>query len=95
MEMTDLAMWALLVGFFLPVVLSVLVQTGWDSRVKAFVAFVVCALAGAGTAYFEGDLTGREWVSASLVVLVTALTTYRNFWKPTGISDGIEKRTNL
>ena len=92
---TDLLMYAALVGFFLPPVLSIVIQTGWSQRVKAAVAFVACLIAGAGTAYLEADLDGRTWVSASLIVLTTGLTTYRNFWKPTGISPAIEARTNL
>lgn len=93
--MTDLEMYALIVGFLLPPVLSVVQQSGWSDRLRAVVAFLACALAGAGTAYFQGDLTGRRFVSASLVVLVTALATYRNLWKPTGVSPAIETKTNV
>jgi L-lactate permease len=93
--MTDLAMWALVVGFLLPPALSVLLQTKWPDSVKSVVAFLVSLLAGAGTAYFSADLTGRSWVSASLVVFVTAVATYKNFWKQTGVSPAIESKTNL
>lgn len=92
---TDLLMYAALVGFFLPPVLAIVIQTGWSDRVKAVVAFVACLVAGAGTAYFEADLDGRTWVSASLIVLTTGLATYRNFWKPTGVAPAIEAATNV
>ena len=93
--MTDFQMYALLVGFFLPPALSIVIQSGWPDRVKAVVAFVACLIAGAGTAYFQGDLTGKRFISAGLIVLTVGLATYRNFWKPTGISPTIEAKTNL
>lgn len=93
--MTDFEMYALLVGFFLPPALSIVQQSAWSDRLKAVVAFVACLVAGTGLAYFQGDLTGKRFATASLVILVTALATYRNFWKPTGISPGIETKTNV
>lgn len=88
-------MYSLLVGFFLPPVLSIVQQSNWSNQVRAVVAFLACALAGAGVAYFQGDLTGKRFVTGALVVMVTALATYRNFWKPTGVSPAIESKTNL
>jgi len=92
--MTNLAMWALIVGFFLPVVISIIVQTSWTTALKASVAFVVCLIAGAGTAYFAGDLDGKDWITASLMIMVTALTTYSQFWKKTGIAPKLESATS-
>ena len=93
--MSNLEMWALIVGFFLPIVIAFLVQSGWSQRLQAVAAFVVCAVAAAGTAYFQGDLTGRRFVEAGLVILVTTIATYKGFWKPTGVAPGIEEKTNL
>lgn len=93
--MSNLEMWALIVGFLLPPALSIIIQTGWKQSVQAVIAFLACALAGAGTAYFQGDLTGRRFVEAGLVVLVTTIATYKGFWKPTGVSPQIEAKTNL
>lgn len=93
--MTDFEMYALLIGFFLPPALSVVQQTGWSNRLKAVVAFLACALAGVGLAYFQGELTGKRFATGALVILVTALATYRNFWRPTGISPAIETKTNV
>ena len=93
--MTNFQMWSLIVGFLLPPVLAVVMQSSWSDRLKAVVAFTSCAVAGAGVAYFQGDLTGKRFVEAGLVVLVTAVATYRNFWRPTGISPAIETKTNV
>ncbi|MDF2751642.1 MAG: hypothetical protein K0S82_24 [Gaiellaceae bacterium] len=88
-------MWSLIVGFVLPPALAVIQQSGWSQQLRAMVAFVACAIAGAGVAYFQGDLNLERWVEAALVVLVTAVATYRNFWKPTQIAPAIESKTNL
>lgn len=93
--MTNIVMWSSIVGFFLPPALALVMQPKWTDRVRSSVAFVACAVAGAGTAYFQGDLTGRRFVEAGLVVLVTAMTTFRNFWKTTGVTPRIESVTAL
>lgn len=92
---SDLAMWSLIVGFLLPPALAVVQQTPWSSGLKAVVAFAASAVAGAGTAYFAADLTGRSFVSSALVVLVAAISTYHGFWKPTKVGPRIEEVTNL
>jgi hypothetical protein len=88
-------MWSLVVGFFLPPVQSILQQTHWASQVRAALNFACCMVAGAGVAYFQGDLTGRRFIEAALVVLVASVATYQGSWKPTGISPAIEKATNV
>ncbi len=93
--MSNLEMWAAIVGFLLPPVLALIIQTGWSKQLQAVLAFAACAVAGAGTAYFQGDLTGKRFVEAGLVVLVTALATYQGFWKPTRIAPAIETKTNV
>lgn len=93
--MSNFEMWSLIVGFALPPALSVIIQSGWSQRLQSVVAFLACAVAGAGVAYFQGDLTGRRFVEAGLVVLVAAIATYKGFWKPTGVSPGIETKTNV
>ncbi len=88
-------MWSLIVGFLLPPVLAILMQSKWPTQFQAIVAFVACAVAGAGTAYFQGDLTGRRFLEAGLVVLVASIATYHGFWKPTKVAPAIESRTSL
>lgn len=92
--MSDLEMYSLLVGFFLPLGISVVQQPRWPDGLRAVCTFVLCAVAGLGTAYFQGDLTGRRVISAVLLVLVAALTSYRNFWKPTRLAPALEAATS-
>lgn len=94
--MSKLEMWALVVGFLLPPVLALVQQTQWSDRLRSVVAFVACLIAGAGTVYVQQEeWDWSDWMSTSLVVLVTAVATFRNFWKPTGISTAIEQKTNV
>lgn len=93
--MSNLEMWALIVGFLLPPLLAIVMQTRWSAQVQSVVAFIACVVAGAGTAYFQGDFTGKRFVEAGLVVLVTTIATYKGFWKPTGVAPTIETGTNL
>lgn len=92
--MSNLEMWALIVGFFLPPAIAIVQQPTWSEPLRAFVTFVVCAVASVGTTYFQGDLTGRRFVEAGLVILVTTIATFKGFWKPTKISTGIEAATS-
>lgn len=88
------ALWALAVGFITPPIVSVLQEQNWSARTKALVAFVFYFLIALVTAYFAGLFTvadiGRLW----LLIFLSASTSYRNFWKPTGVSPAIEKATS-
>lgn len=88
--MTDLEMWSLLVGAGLPVVVALINQPRWAPAAKFIVTAAAAVAAGAGTAYFQGDLTGRRWISSALVIGVTALVTYQTGWKPSTIVPRIE-----
>lgn len=93
-ELGNLAMWSLVVGFFSPIVISMLQQPGWSNQVRALVAFIFCALVAIPTAYFAGDLEGKDYVASGLLILVTAIASYRDFWKPTAVSPKIEAATS-
>lgn len=93
-DMTDAAMWALIVGAFLPVFVSLVKQSTWPKYAKALVAFVVFAASGFVTAYLSGALNGRTIVSCILIVTVTAYTLFQNFYKPTGLDAKISGLTD-
>ena len=92
---SNAVMWAGIVGFLMPVVVSVLVQTGWNDRAKSVVAFVSCLIAGAGTAYFSGNFVGQDIVTCALITFTVAIATYYGFWKPSGMAGRIEAATTL
>lgn len=91
---SDAAMWAIIVGFFSPVLLSLILQAKWSARTKAVVAFVVSGVIGLLTAWITGALVGLAPLSVVLLVFVTAIASYGQFWKPTGIAPAIEAATS-
>jgi hypothetical protein len=90
----DLTMWSLLVGAAAPTVIALVQRPTWPDWLRSVTTASFCLVAGAVTAYLNGDLTnGRSLVSAILLVLITTLSTYRGFWKPTGVAPAIESVT--
>lgn len=97
--MTNLAMWELIVGFISATfVLPVIQQPSWSAKVRSLVTFVYSIIVGLVTAYLTGGFDNvadlRTAVSAVLLMLVTAIATYKGFAKPTGIAPAIEERTS-
>lgn len=92
--MTDLLMWSLIVGFFMPPVQAVIQQSTWSTELRAGANLVLCAVAAVGVVYFEGDFTGRRFIQSALIVGVTAIAFYKGTWKPTGIAPAIESATS-
>lgn len=92
---SDLDMWSALVGFGLPALIAVLVQSHWSAQIKGVITAAVCVLGGFVTAALTGDLHGTTIVRSVLVVLGSAVTFYRVFWKPTKIASAIEEATNV
>lgn len=92
--MDDLTMWSLLVGAAAPILISAVQQPRWCDRTRTLATVGCCMLLGTGTAWFNGDLSGRSLVSAVLVVLVAALSTYRNLWRTVGLTQTVEAMTS-
>jgi ABC-type uncharacterized transport system permease subunit len=81
------------VGFVMPLVVSLVNQTHWRPQIKGLVAILVSLVASFLTSWIAGDLNGKSFATSFLIVLGATLTTYRVFWKPTGIADSVEKAT--
>ena len=93
---TDLVLWSAVVGFVLPPVLAVVIQSGWSKQLQGIAAFLACLVASAGTVWFRGDFgDGADMATAFLLVFTSAIGTYRLYWVPSGITDAIERSTNL
>jgi len=90
--MTDAEMWAMVVGFLLPPVIAVLQKSSASEYLKTTLAFAVCMLAAMGNIYVTGEYEGKKMVTVALITLVSAISTYKGFWKPTGIAPYIEKK---
>lgn len=92
--LSDLDIWNILVGFFLPVAVSVIKQPRWSKPVKTIAAFVVFVIVGFITAWLAGVLDGATIIRCILVVALSALTFYNSFWKPLGADAKITHATS-
>jgi hypothetical protein len=91
---SNLAMWSLIIGFINPVVIALIQQPTWTPKIRAVVAFIFSALVAIPTAYFTGDLEGKSYVTAALLIAVSAMTSYKSFWRPTGVAPTLEVATS-
>lgn len=92
--MTNLAMWSMIVGFFLPLLLAVVQQPRWPSYVRSIVMFLGCLVASAGTVILQGEFSGERWVESALLIIVTTIATYKGLWKPIEVAPAIEDATS-
>jgi hypothetical protein len=81
-DLSNAALWAIVIGFFQPVILNLLLQSKLSDRLQAVVAFIVSVVVGGLTAFFAGAFDGVGIVTAILLVLVVSISTYKGFWKP-------------
>lgn len=93
--MSNLAQWSAIVAFFVPPVVALINQSKWSSQLKAMVFFGVSLVAAAGTAYFQGDLTGKRFLDSALIVVAAAAAYYHGLWKPTEVAPKIEAASNV
>ena len=93
--LSDYQMLSLLIGFVLPLVISVIQQPSWSKPLRAWVTLAVCVITGFLIVYTTGQLNGKSLVTSILIVLVAALATYSKFWKPSSLSPVIEQRTAI
>jgi uncharacterized membrane protein len=94
---SNILMWAGIVGFFMPPLLSIVQQPGWSQPLRAIVMFVASIVAALGTVYFTTGtdaFTRDNLITTVLVVMVTAIATYKGLWTPTQISPKIEVATS-
>jgi hypothetical protein len=86
---------ALIVGFFLPLVLAIPIQTKWPPLVKTLFSVGAYAAAGAVVALCGGQLTGAAFWQSALLILTLGVVGYQGVWKPAGIAPAIERETNF
>ncbi|POX36056.1 hypothetical protein C3486_35615 [Streptomyces sp. Ru73] len=87
-------MWALIIGFVSPLLISAVNQPHWPSAARAAVQITVSVLVGLGTAYFAGDFAGKDIVTSILIASVSAISAYKGIFKPTGVSPTVEHLTS-
>ncbi|MEU6365789.1 hypothetical protein ABZ876_08535 [Streptomyces sp. NPDC046931] len=94
MHPTDAQLWSAALGYLLPLAIAVVAQPRWSGAVKGLLMLVVATGDGLGTAYFNGEFSGKSIVTCVLVAAVAIGVAYHTVWKPSGIAPGIERATS-
>ena len=92
-NLSNLDLWNLAQGFFLPLLIALFQQPKWTNGVRTGVTVAVCILAGTMTANFQGAYGGHDIARSVLLTLISTMTFYRNVWKPT-LAPALEKATS-
>ena len=71
---------ALIIGIVMPLLITLLKQTGWSGKVNMIVAIVACAGAGVLTAWASGLFTGTAIIVAIATIFSIAQVEYRLFF---------------
>lgn len=87
--------WAVIVGFFLPLLLSVILQAKWSTALKSVVSFAVVMAATAITAWVEGKVDSANLLSTFFYVLTATIASFKALWQPTGVAQALEKATSF
>jgi hypothetical protein len=90
-----LSMYEVITGFFLPPLISVILQRHWSTAAKAWVSFGLVLLVSLGTCYFKGQLTPENYLLSAFTVLTATITSFKALWQPTGLAQTIETKTTI
>jgi hypothetical protein len=92
---SSLVQLALLIGFLLPHIISLVNQQHWSPGLKSIVAFGVCVVAAIVTVWAKGTLDLHHLSATLGIIYLMARSSYAGLWKPLGVSDAIEASTTL
>lgn len=90
---SNLVLWTSIVAFFAPVVLNLIIQSGWSKRVQSIVAFLASAVIGIVSAFFSGTFTGVGLVTGILIAFVVTIAAYKGFWK--NVTPELKEKTSI
>lgn len=86
-----------LIGVVMPLVIALINQCHWTSKLKALVALVTCVGAAAITeAIRSGDAFSlAHWRATAIVIAGAALISYQTWWRPSTWAPSLEAATTL
>jgi len=82
------------IGFLLPHVAAIIIQSHWKESFKSGLVFLLGCVAAVITCWAKGTLNFSDWVASAGTIFVVARTSYAGLWRPTGIAPAIEAKTN-
>lgn len=93
--MDKLTMLNLVIGFLSATfIIPIIQQPRWSAQVRSWITFAYSVVVGFLTSWVTGELSLKDIATSVLVVLITAIATYKGFAKPTDIAPKIEGATS-
>jgi hypothetical protein len=81
--MSNAALWAMIIGFFAPLVVALVIRASFPWALKLVVAVVTAAIIGTGTSYYAGQFNDVDIGRAILLAIVATIAAYETTWKDT------------
>ena len=81
--MSNANLWAMIVAFFAPLAVAVVIRASWPWLAKMAVAIITAAVIGVGTSYYAGQFTDVDIGRAILLAVVATIAAYETTWKDT------------
>ena len=85
-----IGMYEMVVGIFLPLLVSVFVREQWQKSTKLWVSFCFVLAASAGYIFYTGQFDLANVGATVLKIFGVSVTTYKLFWLPSGVTNSLE-----
>ncbi len=92
---TVLDQWTMVLGFIMPLLVSLVLQSHWRRPLKTTVAFASCLLAAAVQLLFQGKLDLTHFAFTSLSLFAQTIVFLKGFWGPLGVAGALESATTF
>ncbi len=92
--MNNADLWALIIAFFAPLAVAVVIRASWPWLLKLFVAVATAVVIGVGTSYYAGQFVDVDIGRAILLAIVATITAYETTWKDTDLLNFFLNRIN-
>lgn len=87
--------WELGGGFFLPLLIAVILQSNWSRQGRTLVGAAVVIIASLIGLLLDDRFTWGRWVEASIIVMVVTIVSLYGFWHPLTITPRLERATTI
>lgn len=93
------SMWIWVIGFFAPIIASVLLKKNWDGRIKQLIAFALAVGLAILVMWLDGSLktvvASGNWPIILGAVLGEAEFAFKQVWEPHLLTTAVEKQATV
>lgn len=91
----NMTLFMAVLGWLVPMLVSIVNQRGWSSTTKGVIAAVVSIITATVATMLSGNWDNSDMVRNILIVLTLSQVSYATFWKPSNIAPEIEEGTSV